>query len=156
MVVKEATTTMVVTRGLGDDARSAMVVIFLWQVRERESTLANEELGRGKSSWVWDDEELVMDSTGRGWSLLMVSIRACWWWERGIEIGWVIKRTLRGRESVRGRERERSRGERERESKCKIFYRNFNCKILLHKYFTFDLVDRKYFTFDGIFYWTIL
>lgn len=51
-----------------------------------------------------------MDNTSRGWSLLVVPIRAYWWWERGIESGWVIKRTLRGRESVRGievRERER-------------------------------------------------
>ena len=50
-----------------------------------------------------------MGSTGGASRQLVVLIRACQWWDRGIGGGWVtwvMEINLRGRESVKGRKRE--------------------------------------------------
>ena len=55
------------------------------------------------------EEELVMGGAGGAWSWLVVPIRTCWWWDRGIVGGWVT--SVMGI-NLRGRKREcyRARG----------------------------------------------
>ena len=68
---------------------------------------------------------------GRPWSLLVVPIRACWWWEREIGgdcLARLWREKLRERKSVRGRERERERYWVKRERENAKFYRNFKFK----------------------------
>ena len=83
----------------------------------------SDDLGHGGDKRAW------VAMQGWPWSLLVVSIRACWWWEREIEgscLAGLWREKMRERKSLRGRVCERYRVKRERANIT--FYWNFKCK----------------------------